>query len=108
VGARVVNPSLLETLGRPPAPETEKPDYIYVIALLHRMKRLPKLDFITHPRSEEPKADWARFQRDAAFFLGRLTEPEWERLRLWREANADATLFHRDQEHWAFITWSTG
>lgn len=106
-GARVVNPSLIEALGRPPAPQTEKPDYIYVINLLHSMKRLPRLDFIAHPGSEQPKADWATFQRNAAFFLGELAPDEEERLRAWRGQNPDAPLFERDWEHWAFISWST-
>jgi len=107
VGARAVNPAILEALGRPPAPEIDKPDYIYFINLLYRMNRMPKLDFITRERSEEPKADSAHFQRNATFFLGALSEAEWERLRAWRQANPDAPLFERDQDHWAFISWST-
>ncbi|WP_184421731.1 class I SAM-dependent methyltransferase [Rhodoblastus sphagnicola] len=107
VGAREINSSILEALCRPPAPKIDKPDYIYFINLLYRMNRMPRLEFISHPRSEEPKTDWLGFQRNAAFFLGQLSEPEWERLRAWRELNPDAPLFERDQQHWAFISWST-
>jgi SAM-dependent methyltransferase len=107
VGWRVVNASVLKALGREIAPAVDKPDYIYFINLLYRMKRMPSLDFIAHPRTEEPKADWESFHRNASFFLGPLSDAEAGRLRIWREANPDAPLFARDQEYWAFISWST-
>jgi len=106
VGARIVNPSLVDALGRQPAPRIDKPDYIYIVNLLHRMNRMPKLDFIAHPGSEQPKADLESFERNAGFFLGELSEEERARLRAWRQANEDAPLFQSDWEHWAFISWS--
>jgi SAM-dependent methyltransferase len=106
VGSRAVNRSVLEALGRPAAPAVDKPDYIYFVNLVHRMNRMPRVDFIAHPGSEPPEADWAGFQRNAAFFLGELSEAEWARLRAWRERHPEAPLFERDQKFWAFISWS--
>lgn len=107
VGWRVVNPAVLKALGREVAPTVDKPDYIYFVNLLYRMKRMPRLDFIAHPRTEEPKADSESFHRNASFFLGPLSDAESGRLRLWRDANPAAPLFERDQEYWAIISWST-
>lgn len=108
VGSRAVNRGVLEALGRTAAPAIDKPDYIYFVNLVHRMKRMPKLAFIPHPGSEQPRAEWTDFLRNAGFFLGPLTDAERERLRAWRDLNPDAPLFERDQDYWAFISWETG
>ncbi|MBB4196308.1 SAM-dependent methyltransferase [Rhodoblastus sphagnicola] len=107
VSGRIVNPALLDALGRPPAPKIDKPDYIYVVNLLYRMGRLAKVDFIARDRAEDSRADWAGFQRNVALFLGKLSEAEAERLRAWKQHNPEAPLFERDQAHWAFISWAT-
>jgi len=108
VGGRAIHRDLLRALGRPPTPEIFGPDYIYAVNLLHRMGRLPKVDFIPRERAEDARTDWDGFRRNVEFALGRLSEPEVEYLRDWWRVNPTAPLFEREQTHWAFISWETG
>jgi SAM-dependent methyltransferase len=105
VGGRSVDRSLLEAIGRPAPPSLDKPDYIYAINLLHRMGRLPRLDYIARDKREDAKQDAESFRRSLQFVLGALDDAEWRRALAWRERQPSTPLFERDQDYWAFIAW---
>lgn len=108
VGGRAINRGLLEAIGRPAPAALDKPDYIYAINLLHRMGRLPRLDYIARDKSEDARGDDEAFRRNVQFALGPLDEAEGRRIASWRAQNPAAPLFERDQDYWAFISWTCG
>jgi SAM-dependent methyltransferase len=109
VGGRFIPPEIFEALGRPPPPpRPAPPDYIYVLNLLHRMGRRPKVSFIANTSQFAEPRDGDALVRALSFSLGELTAEEKRRLMAWRETlPADQWRFRGGPSHWAFIAWET-
>jgi SAM-dependent methyltransferase len=109
LGGRFIPPEIFEALGRaPPPPRPAPPDYIYVLNLLYRMGRLPRVDFIANTSQPSETLDFDALVRGLSFSLGELTGEEKRRLAAWREAlPEDQWRFRSGPSHWAFISWET-
>ncbi|MGP0104991.1 class I SAM-dependent methyltransferase [Rhodoblastus sp.] len=109
VGGRYIPPEIFEALGRtPPPPRPAPPDYIYVLNLLYRMGRLPKVGFIANTNQVAEPLDFDQFVRALSFSLGELTGEETRRLKAWRETLPEGQWrFRGGPSHWAFISWET-
>lgn len=104
VGGRFVRADVLEVLGRE---RPAYPDYIYVLNLLHRMGRHPRLDYIRAGRRTDEGHGLDHLVRRVEFSLGSLSGDERGRLEAWyREAPGRAER-GREPYRWAFVSWET-
>lgn len=108
VGGRFIPPELFAALGRSPPPRPAPPDYIYVLNLLHRMGRRPKVSFIANTSQFAEPVDFDALVRALSFSLGELSGEQQRRLKAWREAlPEDQWRFRGGPSHWAFVSWET-
>ncbi|WP_298351202.1 class I SAM-dependent methyltransferase [Rhodoblastus sp.] len=109
VGGRFIPPEIFEALGRsPPPPRPAPPDYIYVVNLLHRMGRLPKVNFIANASQASAPLESDALISALSFSLGELSGEEKRRLTAWRETLPEEQWrFRGGPSHWAFISWET-
>lgn len=104
-GGRFVRADLLALLGRE---RPAYPDYIYVVNLLHRMGRHPRLDFIRAGRRPDEKPGFDQLARRVEFSLGALTAEERGRLEAWYREDPGRAGSGREPSLWAFVSWETG
>jgi len=103
-GGRFVRADLLALLGRE---KPAYPDYIYVVNLLHRMGRRPRLDFIRAGRRPDEKPGFEQLARRVEFSLGALTPEERGRLEAWYREDPARAGTGREPSCWAFVSWET-
>ncbi len=104
VGGRFVRADVLQALGREcPA----LPDYIYILNLLHRMGRQPRLDYIRSERRRPVASDLEALFQHVAFSLGELSAEEKERLAAWYRADPERARLVDAPRCWAFVSWET-
>jgi SAM-dependent methyltransferase len=104
-GGRFVRADLLALLGRE---KPAYPDYIYVVNILHRMGRLPRLDFIRAGRRPDEKPGFEQLARRVEFSLGALAPEERGRLEDWYREDPARAGTGREPSCWAFVSWETG
>ncbi|MHB1046483.1 MAG: class I SAM-dependent methyltransferase [Thermoanaerobaculia bacterium] len=105
VGGRFVRADVLALLGRE---RPAYPDYIYILNLLHRMGRHPRLDYIRAGRRSDEKQGFDQLVRRVEFSLGSLTEDERQRLEAWYREDPERAIRGRETYRWAFVSWETG
>jgi len=105
VGGRFVAAGVLEVLGRE---RPAYPDYIYIVNLLHRMGRFPRLDYIRAGRRSGEDRTPERLVSRVEFSLGALSAEERERLEAWYRADPERVARGQEPYRWAFVTWETG
>lgn len=99
-GGRRLDAAVLAALGRTAEPP---PDWLYVIALLHRMGVAPRLDFIESPGKLAGCAGPDEFARRMEWSVGPLGEDERAALRaLWER---DGPRLVGEPIRWAFVGW---
>ena len=104
VGGRFAHADILEALGRDHPP---LPDYIYVLNILHRMGRLPHLDYIQSEHRRPVPASFDAFARQVTFSLGDLSAAEKERLAAWYRSDPERAGRVGSRRCWAFVSWET-
>lgn len=104
VGGRFVRADVLEALGRE---RPAYPDYIYVVNLLHRMGRHPRLDYIRAGRRPDEKQGVDQLVRRVEFSLGSLSDEERQRLEAWYREDPGRAERGREPYRWAFVSWET-
>ena len=104
VGGRFVPAEILEALGRE---HTPLPDYIYVLNILYRMGRHPRLDYIQTGRRRPVAPDLDALVRQVAASVGELNDAEKERLSAWYQADPQRARLVDTPRRWAFISWET-
>ena len=104
VGGRFVRADVLALLGRE---RPAYPDYIYIVNLLHRMGRHPRLDYIRAERRPDERQGFDQFVRCVEFSLGALSPEERERLETWYREDPDRANRGREPYRWAFVSWET-
>lgn len=104
VGGRFVRADVLAVLGRE---RPAYPDYIYILNLLHRMGRHPRLDTIRAGRRSDESQGFEQLVRRVEFSLGSLTEDERQRLEAWYREDPDRAERGREPYRWAFVSWET-
>lgn len=105
VGGRFVPAEVLAVLGRE---QPAFPDYIYIVNLLHRMGRHPRLDYIRVERRQEEAPGLERLVRRVESSLGVLRGEERERLEAWYNADPARASRAREPFRWAFVSWEAG
>ena len=94
---------ILEFIGRKITP---KPDYLYVLAILHKMGIFAKVDFLD---TEGGSVRWGgedEFVQTLGWSLGGLSEHESERaVEYFRTFISACPLFEPPPFRWAFISW---
>lgn len=104
VGGRFVDAEVAELLGRT---RPALPDYIYIVNILYRMGRYPRLDYIENANRLAGAEDFEAFARKAAFPLGEIDAAGRARLRQWYDADPERARRGGAPFHWAFISWET-
>jgi len=104
VGGRFVRADVLEVLGRE---RPSYPDYIYILNLLHRMGRHPRLDYIRAGRRPEESQGLDQLVKRVEFSLGALSENERQRLEAWYREDPERASRGREPYRWAFVSWET-
>ena len=104
VGGRFVRADVLALLGRE---RPAYPDYIYVLNLLHRMGRHPRLDYIRAGRRPDEKQGFDQLVRRVEFSLGAVNEEERQRLEAWYREDPERAERGREPYRWAFVAWDT-
>jgi SAM-dependent methyltransferase len=104
VGGRFVRADVLSLLGRE---RPAYPDYIYILNILHRMGRHPRLDTIRAGRRSDERPGLDHLVKRAEFSLGSLTEDERKRLEAWYREDPDRAERGREPYRWAFVSWET-
>jgi len=104
VGGRFIDAEVADLLGRD---RPALPDYIYILNILHRMGRHPRLDYIENDNRLAGSEDFEEFARKVAFSLGELDEAGCARLRLWYDADPDRARRGGAPFRWAFISWAS-
>lgn len=102
VGGRFIDAEVAELLGRVRPP---LPDYIYIVNILHRMGRHPRLDYIENDNRLAGAENFDEFARKVAFSLGGLSEEERARLMAWFDADPARGRRGGAPFRWAFIAW---
>jgi len=102
VGGRFIDPEIAELLGRSRPP---LPDYIYIVNILYRMGRQPRLDYIEDDNRLAGAKNFEEFARKVAFIVGGLSDDERARLADWYAANPDRARQGGEPFRWAFISW---
>jgi SAM-dependent methyltransferase len=105
VGGRFVRADVLEVLGRE---RPAYPDYVYIVNLLHRMGRHPRLDYIRAGRRPDESQGLDQLVRRVEFSLGSLSPEERERLEAWYREDPERAERGREPYRWAFVSWETG
>lgn len=104
VGGRFVRADVLAVLERE---RPAYPDYIYVVNLLHRMGRHPRLDYIRAGRRPDEKQELDQLVRRVEFSLGSLSEDERQRLEAWYREDPGRAERSREPYRWAFVSWES-
>ena len=104
VGGRFVRADVLEVLGRE---RLAYPDYVYIVNLLHRMGRHPRLDYIRAGRRSDERQGLDQIVRRVEFSLGSLSEDERQRLEAWYREDPERAERGREPYRWAFVSWET-
>ncbi len=104
VGGRFIDAGVAELLGRSRPP---LPDYIYILNILHRMGRRPRLDYIESDNRLAGTENLDTFLRKVAFSVGELSEDERARLAGWHAANPQRARQGGAPFQWAFVSWDT-
>lgn len=104
VGGRFVRTDVLALLGRE---RPSYPDYVYILNLLHRMGRHPRLDYIRAGRRPDEKQGFDQLVRRVEFSLGSLSEDERRRLETWYREDPERAERGREPYRWAFVSWET-
>jgi len=105
VGGRFVRADVLALLGRE---RPAYPDYIYIVNLLHRMGRHPRLDTIQAGRRSDERQGLDQLVKRVEFSLGALSAEERQRLEDWYREDPDRAESGREPYRWAFVSWETG
>lgn len=101
VGGHFIDPRIQEAIGRR---VPSMPDYIYLVAILHRMGIHPRLDYIRNENRLADATGFADFACRVAWSVGGLSDDETERLRDWY-THTPAGEREGAPMHWAFIAW---
>ena len=101
-GGRFLDVEIAELLGRAQPP---LPDYIYIINLLYRMGRHPRLDYIENDNRLAGADNADDFVRKVASVAGGLSADESDRLRAWYAADPQRGQRGGSPFRWAFIGW---
>ncbi|MBP7587471.1 MAG: class I SAM-dependent methyltransferase [Thermoanaerobaculia bacterium] len=104
VGGRFVHGEIFQALGRTQPPF---PDYIYILNILYRMGRLPRLDYIDAGGRTAGGSDFESLVRQVTFSLGELSPAEMERLAAWYHADPERAQQAGAPRCWAFVSWET-
>lgn len=104
VGGRFVRADVLALLGRE---RPAYPDYIYILNLLHRIGRHPRLDYICAGRRSDESQGLDQLVKRVEFSLGSLSGDERQRLEAWYRADPDRAERGREPFRWAFVSWET-
>lgn len=104
VGGRFIDAEVAELLGRSRPP---LPDYIYIVNILYRMGRHPRLDYIENDNRLAGTEDFDAFARKIAFSHGDIDEAGRARLRRWYDADPERARRGGAPFRWAFIHWET-
>lgn len=104
VGGRFVSGDVLALLGRE---RPAYPDFIYIVNLLDRMGRLPRLDYIEAGRRIDERQGLDQLIRRVEFSLGSLSEGERQCLENWYRGDPDRAERSRPPYRWAFVSWET-
>jgi SAM-dependent methyltransferase len=83
------------------------PDYIYIVNILYRMGRHPRLDYIENDNRLAGTEDFDAFARKVAFSLGEIDDAGRARLKQWYEADPERARRGGAPFRWAFIHWET-
>lgn len=102
VGGRFIDAEVAELLGRA---RPALPDYIYVINILYRMGRQPRLDYIDNDNRLAGAENFEDFARKVTFSVGELAEDERARLKTWYEADPERGRRGGAPFRWAFVAW---
>jgi SAM-dependent methyltransferase len=102
VGGRFIDAEVAQLLGRA---RPALPDYIYIVNLLHRMGRHPRLDYIENDNRLAGAENFDEFARKVAFSVGALTEDELSQLKVWFEADPQRGQQGGAPFRWAFVAW---
>ena len=102
-GGGFLERELLEAVGRARPP---LPDYIYVVNLLHRMGRHPRLDYIRGDRRPAAPPSWDSLLRRVEFALGALGDDERDRLEAFYRSDPERAC-RGGARRWAFVSWET-
>ena len=101
-GGRFIDTEIAELLGRTQA---ALPDYIYIINILYRLGRHPRLDYIENDNRLAGTENADDFVRKVASLTGSLSADESMRLKAWYEANPERGQRGGSPFRWAFISW---
>lgn len=104
VGGRFVDGEVAELLG---CTRPALPDYIYIVNILYRMGRHPRLDYIENENRLAGTEDFDEFARKVAFSLGEIDDAGRTRLRQWYDADPGRAQRGGAPFRWAFIHWET-
>lgn len=104
VGGRFIRADVLALLRRE---RPSYPDYVYILNLLHRMGRHPRLDYIHAGRRPDEKQGFDQLVRRVEFSLGSLNPEERERLEAWYREDPGRAERGREAHRWAFVSWET-
>jgi SAM-dependent methyltransferase len=102
VGGRFIHAEVAQLLGRA---RPALPDYIYIVNILHRMGRQPRLDYIDNDNRLAGAENFDEFARKVAFSVGALTDEERTRLEAWFEADPRRGRRGGAPFRWAFVAW---
>lgn len=100
VGGRFLDADICDALGRDDPP---LPDYLYVLAILHRHGIHPRVDYIEAESRLRHCADFDDCARKVAWSLGPLSGAERDRLRDFYDRRAGRVA--GAPMRWAFISW---
>lgn len=104
VGGRFIEAEVAELLGRSRPP---LPDYIYILNILYRMGRHPRLDYIENDKRLAGAENLDEFLRKAAFSVGELSGDERACLADWYAAHPERARQGGEPSRWAFVSWDT-
>lgn len=104
VGGSFIDRSLIEALGRK---VNAKPDYIYILNILHQMGRHPRLDYIEARGRLAGTANVDEFINRAEFSLGPFDSAEKQRASDWYHADPERAERGGEGFRWAFVSWAT-
>lgn len=102
VGGRFIDGEIVDVLGRN---RTPMPDYIYILNILYRLGRHPRLDYLQNDKRMAGFEDFDAFAQKVAFSLGELNASERAQLATWCEANPERARQGWAPFRWAFISW---
>ncbi len=104
IGGRFIDADVAELLGHA---RPALPDYIYIVNILYRMGRYPRLDYLENDNRLAGTQDFDEFVRKVAFSLGEIDDAGRARLRQWYDADPERARRGGAPFRWAFISWDT-